>query len=157
MNWRDILASVADLTPSYGYAWPSTVGGRFYVPLAAVQLVNGRKVLRDRGLDGLADCLHADPYSTAKALVERYDRSERPVADHRPSRELADDLARRVAIDAERQRIWAAIQAWTEVAHRLDDNGHPVAVGGTEFRPLAPFFRELAAMVFDEGNGDSDG
>jgi hypothetical protein len=50
--------------------------------------------------------------------------------------------------EAERQRIWAAVRAWTEVAHRLDEGGRPVAVAGTEFRPLAPFFDELHVMIF---------
>lgn len=30
-RWRDILASAARLTPSYGYRWPSDVRGRFAV------------------------------------------------------------------------------------------------------------------------------
>lgn len=56
--------------------------------------------------------------------------------------------------DAERERIWTAIQSWTEIAHRLDDGGRPVAVEGTEFQPLAPFFTELRAMVFPHEEGD---
>lgn len=33
MRWRDVLASAAGMTPSTGWAWPSTVGGRFNVPI----------------------------------------------------------------------------------------------------------------------------
>lgn len=74
---------------------------------------------------------------------------------HRPFNELSDGLRRRLADrDAERERIWTAIQSWTEIAHRLDDDGRPVAVEGTEFQPLAPFFTELRAMVFPHEEGD---
>lgn len=40
---------------------------------------------------------------------------------------------------------------WTEVASRLGDDGTTVVtIEGTEFRPLAPFFDELHAMVFPD-------
>jgi hypothetical protein len=32
--WRDVLSAAARLTPSYGWRWPSEVGGRFRVPVA---------------------------------------------------------------------------------------------------------------------------
>lgn len=68
-------------------------------------------------------------------------------------------------VAADRQRIWGAIQAWTEMACRLDDDGGAVVtIEGSEFRPLSPFFDELHAMVFpdeyltdDEVGGDPGG
>lgn len=70
---------------------------------------------------------------------------------HRPFSELQEGLDHRLADrDGERQRIWAAVQAWTEVGHRLGENGEPVPVEGTVFRPLEPFFDELHAMIFPD-------
>ena len=42
MNWRDVLASVANRTPAYGYAWPSQVDGRFGVRLDYLAIVAER-------------------------------------------------------------------------------------------------------------------
>lgn len=69
---RDILARAVTLTPSYGYAWPSRVGGRFRVRLIDERLASGKRLLRAHNLEGFADCLHQDPYSTARALATRY-------------------------------------------------------------------------------------
>lgn len=81
--------------------------------------------------------------------------TEHVMTGHRPFSELSDGLRRRLADrNAERERIWAAIQAWTEIAHRLNDEGRPVGVEGTEFQPLAPFFDELRAMVFPHEDRD---
>lgn len=65
-----------------------------------------------------------------------------------------EDARQRVA--AERQRIWAAMQTWTEAAFGLD-GGRPVVVEGAKHRPLAPFFDELHAMVFADEDDDHAG
>lgn len=79
MNWRDVAAATVGMTPSNGWAWPSTVGGRFRVRLADRQAADGRRLLRAYGLYGLADSLQPDPYSTARALAERYgDKVDHP-------------------------------------------------------------------------------
>jgi ribosomal protein S27AE len=53
------------------------------------------------------------------------------------------------AVDAERQRIWAAIQAWEENAAKIDKSGFVAPIEGFTFQPLSPFFKELRAIVFD--------
>lgn len=68
---RDVWASATRSTPASGYAWPSTVGGRFGVRLLDERLKKGRQLLHDVGLDEIAECLQADPLATATALAIR--------------------------------------------------------------------------------------
>lgn len=79
---------------------------------------------------------------------------QRPV-NARPFSELRDDLHRRIADrDAERQRIWAAIQSWEETGLRIDGDGD--LMPGSTHKPLFPFFDELHAIVFDTGHADEN-
>jgi hypothetical protein len=52
-------------------------------------------------------------------------------------------------VEADRRRIWAAIQAWEETAAKITDEGSVQPIPGFTFKPLEPFFGELRAIVFD--------